>query len=103
MLAVFLSFRASAHTGVGIPRIERKYNEKWQESFGDCQEVNCPKGARDATLGCTICGLVRNDTSFLFRYKQQFTQYRSQKFHFHLVDKRAKICYIVWYYIMTVL
>ena len=24
-----------------------------QYRFGDCQEVNCPNGAREATLGCT--------------------------------------------------
>ena len=28
---------------------------------GDCQEVNCPKGAREATLGCGPNG-PRNDT-----------------------------------------
>ena len=30
------------HSDVAIPRF-----------LGDCQEVNCPKGAREATLGCT--------------------------------------------------
>ena len=28
---------------------------------GDCQEVNCPKGAREATLGCGPNG-PRNDS-----------------------------------------
>ena len=45
---------------------------------GDCQEVNCPKGAREATLGCGPKG-PRNDTVVVAqvrnRYcaKQQFT------------------------------
>ena len=31
-----MSFRASAHTGVGIPRLERKCHKKQPEKLGDC-------------------------------------------------------------------
>ena len=41
-----LSFRASAHTGVGIPRLEGKCNEKCRKSYG---------------IATPVCGLVRND------------------------------------------
>ena len=42
---MFRSFRASAHTGVGIPRIETTKNIASKP--GDRQEVNCPQGKRD--------------------------------------------------------
>ena len=32
----YTSFRASAHTGVGIPWLEGKCNEKHPEKLGDC-------------------------------------------------------------------
>ena len=33
----------------------------------DCQKVNCPEGAREATLGCVGLRPPRNDSPFLTR------------------------------------
>ena len=45
------SFRASAHTGVGIPPDDRNIidseNIGFPKILGDRQEVNCPEGKRD--------------------------------------------------------
>ena len=52
---ITMSSRTSPQTGVAIPKIERKtpdYELKMFENPGDCQKVNCPEGAREATLGC---------------------------------------------------
>ena len=52
-----MSLRASAHTGVAIPQVSELFlskTGKFSLCFWDRQEVNCPKGAGEATLECTI-------------------------------------------------
>ena len=60
---MFRSFRASAHTGVGIPRIETTKNIASKP--GDRQEVNCPQGKRDHPGVHHLSGLVRDDQSIV--------------------------------------
>ena len=51
-----VSLRASAHTGVATPRIFKHFQlivQRFLFYLGDRQKVNCPEGAREATLGCT--------------------------------------------------
>jgi hypothetical protein len=40
------------------------FQMKMFENLGDCQKVNCPEGAREATLGCVGLRPPRNDVFF---------------------------------------
>ena len=42
-----LSFRASAHTGVGIPRLEGKRVDKHPEERGDCHDQSADWSRND--------------------------------------------------------
>ena len=56
----FQQIRNSFHRAdVGIGPYSRR-----KQLTGDCQEVNCPEGAREATLGCGKRSLPRNDRGF---------------------------------------
>ena len=65
----------------------------------DCQKVNCPEGAREATLGCVGLRPPRNDTvtfgcSFCYRCLPHSTAEQiciiGQLLHCHLAEKYKK-------------
>ena len=51
-----LSFRGAKPRGNLLRHCTKTYGVS-----GDCQKVNCPEGAREATLGCVGLRLPRND------------------------------------------
>ena len=46
---------------------------KMFKNLGECQKVNCPEGAREATLGCVGLRPPRNDTPFLTRSQPELS------------------------------
>ena len=64
------SFRASAHTGVGISPIIATFSTQEISvslSFGESPGGELPKGQERPPWGAPACGLVRDDRSFLTR------------------------------------